>query len=88
MNGLKLNSPKLQNVSEFKWKLLKVPELCSFLLQLQKISTLMEHLSFVCFYNSELFDLYFASSLKKKIGRRITGKESPPTILVRDSKHN
>lgn len=66
MNGLKLNSPKLQNVSEFKWKLLKVPELCSFLLQLQKISTLMEHLSFVCFYNSELFDLYFASSLKKK----------------------
>lgn len=48
----------------------------------------MEHLSSVSFYNSELFDLYFASSLKKFFERQVTEKESPPTILDRDSKHN
>lgn len=78
-----------QNASEFKRKLLNTPELHSFFLQLQIVRTLMEHLSSVCFYNSELFDLYFASSLKKKkFERQITEKESPLTTLDRDSKHN
>ena len=65
MNGLKLHS-----LSKCYWMQVKVIKSywapLSFS-QLWIVRTFMEHLISVCFYNSELFDLYFASSLKNTL---------------------